>query len=113
MARETRDVHLVDDGPGCRALQRRVALPIVSAGIHDDALHRGGGVVAFEASSVAAVIPRNNYPASVLIEEKLGSIKAHAACGVERAVNSISVKLPRSHIRHEHMPIIGGSVGRW
>ncbi len=49
MARETCNVHLVNDGPGGRAPQRRVAFPIVRVRIHHHALHRRGGVVAFEA----------------------------------------------------------------
>ena len=83
MARETSHVHLVNDGPGGGAVQRRVAFPIVSVGIHHHALHRRGGVVAFEASSIAAVIPGNNYAAPVRVEENLGGIKPHPARGIE------------------------------
>src|SRR5882672_6741301 len=63
MARETCNVHLVDDGTGGRAVQGLVALPIVGVWIHHHALHRGGGIVAFKASGIAAVVPRNNYAA--------------------------------------------------
>ena len=88
----------------------RVAFPIVSVGIHYDALHRRGGIVAFEASSIAAVILGNNYAAPVGVEENLGGIKPHPARGIEWPVDPISVKLPRLHTRHEYVPIMVGAV---
>jgi len=111
MARETSNVHLVNDRPRGRAMQRCVAFPIVSVSIDHDALHRGRCVVAFEASSIAAVIPRNDYAAPVRVKENLGRIKAHPARGVEGTVDPITIKLPGPQARHEHMPVVVGTVG--
>jgi hypothetical protein len=58
-------VHLVNDGPGGRPAQQCVAFPIVGVWIHHHALHRRGGVVAFQARSLAAVILGNNNAAPV------------------------------------------------
>src|SRR5215469_11598954 len=112
MACETSNVHLVNDRPGGGALQRCVAFPIVAVSIDHDALHRDGCVVAFEASCIATVIPGNDYTAPVRIKKNLGGIKTHAAGGIERTVDPISIKLPRAQAGHELMPIVVGAVGR-
>src|SRR5215470_6025676 len=112
MARETSYMHLVNDRLGGRALQWSVAFPIVSVSIDHDALHRGGCVVAFEASGVAAVIPGNDYAAPVRVKEDLGRIKAHPACGIEGTMDPIPIKLARPQARHEYMPVVVGTVGQ-
>ena len=112
MEGKTSHVHLVNNGPGGRPTQQDVAFPIVSVGIHDDALHRSGSVVAYLARSLPAVIPGNNYAAPIGVEENLGAIKPHPAAGVERPLDPIPVELARLQARHEEVPIIVGTVGR-
>src|SRR5580693_3431728 len=112
MARETSHMHLVNDGPRGRPAKRCVAFPIVRVWIDHHALHRRGGVVAFPARSIAAVILGNNYAASIRIKENLGGIKPHPARGIERPLDSIPVKLPRLDARHQYVPIMVGTVGR-
>src|SRR5262249_4052038 len=106
MARETSYMHLVNDSLGGRALEWWVAFPIVSVSINHDALHRGGCIVALEASGIAAVIPGNDYAAPVRVKENFGRIKAHPTRGIERTVDAITIKLPRPQARHEHMPVV-------
>src|SRR5215471_965389 len=111
MASETSYMHLVNDRLGGRALEWCVAFPIVSASINHDALHRGGCIVALEASGIAAVIPGNDYAAPVRVKENFGRIKAHPTRGIERTVYAITIKLPRPQARHEHMPVVVVAVG--
>ena len=112
MAREASHVHLVNDAPRGRPAQRCLAFPIVRVWIHHHALHRRGGVVAFQACSFAAVILRNNYAAPVWIDENFGRIKPQAFRGVVKSLHPIRVKLSRLHSRDEHVPIMVGAVGR-
>src|SRR6476620_2113302 len=113
MSGESSHVHLVNDGPGGRPLQPCVAFPIIGVWIHYHALHRCGGVVAFQARSIAAVIVGNNYAAPVWVKEDLGGVKPHPTFGIERSLDPISIKLPRLHARQEYMPVMVGTVGRW
>jgi hypothetical protein len=79
--------------------------------IHHHALHRRGGVVAFEARGIAAVILGNNHAAPIRIEQNLGGIEPHPVRGIERPVDAIAVKLPGLHARHKYVPIMVGAVG--
>src|SRR5580692_11225048 len=60
MACEASHVHLVNNGSGRRPADGSVALPIVRAGIDDDALHSRRGVIAAGAGVLAAVVPGDN-----------------------------------------------------
>ena len=93
-------------------MQQGVALPVVGTAIHDDALHRRGGVVASQARSIAAVILGNNNAAPIGVEENLGGIKPHSARGIERPLHPIPVKLSRLHARYEDVPVVVRTVCR-
>jgi hypothetical protein len=113
MTREAAHVHLVHDGPRGWALKGNVALPVVYGDVDDDALHRGRRVLARPACRVATVPRGNHDAAAVRIEEHFVGIEAHPARGVERALHLIAVQLARSHVRHEHVPVVVRAVGRW
>ena len=107
------NVHLVDDGLGGRAAQRRVAFPIVrAAGPPPRSSSPSKALSPRGRLRLAAVIPGNNHAAPVRVEQNLGGIKPHAARGLEWPVGSISVKLPWLNTRHKYVPIMAGAVGR-
>src|SRR5262249_51423035 len=113
MTREAAHVHLVDDGLRRWPLQWRIALPVVGRHVEHDALHRRAGIVARAARIGWSVTLWNRDSAAVGIEENLGRIEAHAARGIERSADLIAVQLARSDVRHEHMPVVIGAIGRW
>ena len=78
MAGEAPHVRLVDDGAARRPVQWRIALPIVGLRIHNHTLHRGSGVVTFQAGGFAAVAFGNNYAAAIRVEENFAGIEAQS-----------------------------------
>src|SRR5260370_11977482 len=112
MAREAAHVHLVNDGLRSRPAKRSIAFPIVRLRIDEDALHRRGGVVTFQAGGLAAVLLWNGDGASVRIQQHLGGIKPHATRRIEGSLDAVAIELPRLHLRHEEMPIMIGPVSR-
>ena len=112
IAGEPSHVQLVNDRPGGRPLQRRVALPIVGLWIDHHALHGGRGVVALPARSLAAVIFGDDHAAPIRIEEHLRGVEPQSARWIVRTLDAVGVELPRLHTRDEHVPIVVGAVGR-
>ena len=112
MAGEAAHVHLVNDGPGGRPVQGRVAFPIVGAGIDDDAFHGRRRVIALDARRFTAIVLGNNHAAAIGIQENLVGIKPHSARRIERPLDAIAIELPGLHIRDEYVPVMVGAVRR-
>src|ERR1700740_745790 len=112
MAREASHVHLVNDRSRGWRVKRSVAFPIVRQWIHDHTLHRCRSVVTFVSRCFAAVILGNSHAVPVRVEENLVGIEPHAVRGIEWPVNSICVKLSRSQLLYEYVPIVVRAVGR-
>src|SRR5215471_8820511 len=87
MTGETRDVHLVHDGPRRRSPERDVAVPVVGRDVDDHALHRRSRVVAEAPGGVAAVGLGHHDPATIRIQENLARIEPHAGRRIERALD--------------------------
>src|SRR5580692_4661521 len=104
MTREASHMHFVNDGSGCRPLERGVALPIVSVEIDHDALHGSRGVIAFQARRFAAVTSGNQDGAAIRVQEDLVGIVPHATCGIERSLDAVAVELPGFYAGHERVP---------
>src|SRR4030095_8314664 len=49
--------------------------------------------------------------AAVWVKEDLFRIESHPAGRIERPLDSIPIKLPRLHVRHEHVPVMVGTIG--
>src|ERR1700746_828292 len=112
MAREASHMHLVNDRSRGWRLKRSVAFPIVRPCIHYYALHRCRSAVTFASCCFPAVILGNSHAAPVRVEEDLVGIEPHAVGGVEWPMNAICVKLSRSQILYEYVPIVVRAVGR-
>ena len=110
MAGEAAHVHLVDDGPRGRALQRRVPFPVVRVRIHHHALHRCRGVVAFLPRGVAAVVLWNNHARGR--KDRAGLCRDQTAFrSADRTVpEPDSRRSARLHARHEDVPVVIGAV---
>src|SRR5262249_57212946 len=67
MARETADVHFVDDRARRWPVKRRVALPVVRGRVDDDAFHRRRCIIARAAGGLTAIALRHNDAATVRI----------------------------------------------
>ena len=110
---EAAHVHLVHDRPRRRPLERGIALPVVGTDVDDYAFHCGPGVIARTPRGVATIGLWNHDSSAVGIQENFGGIEAHAAPGIERPVDPITVQLAGSYVRHEHVPVIVRTVGGW
>ena len=84
----------------------RVAFPVVCGWIDYDALHRRGGIVAFEARGIAAVIAGDGYGAPIGIKQNLRGIEPHAVDGIIRPVDAVAVELAGLHAGHKYMPVM-------
>ncbi len=111
MAGEAAHVRLIDDGARAGAAERRVAFPIVGAGIDDDALHGGARGIAGEARGFAAVAGGDDDAAAVGIEEELTGIEAQSGGGVEGAVDAVAVELAGAGAGDEGVPVVVGAIG--
>jgi hypothetical protein len=111
MAGEVSHMHLVDDCPGSMPVQRSIAFPVVRAGVHHHALRRCRDVVAFPAGGLTTVVSGDDDTAAVWVKENFGRIKPQPVRRIGRPLNSIAVKLPRSQIRYEHVPVMVGNIG--
>src|SRR5215472_948729 len=105
-------MHLIDDGPGGWAFQRRITFPIVRRWVHHDALHCGRGIVAFLTGGNTTIPFRYHDTATIWIEQQFVVIKARSLPRLVRAVSTIPVDLPRLNTRYEDVPIMVGAVGR-
>src|SRR5690242_5901622 len=83
------------------ALERLVTPPVVGARIGDDALHRGGWVVA-----PSTVSFRDGDRLTVGIEQNLIGIKAQASFGLKRPDGSETIDLTRQHVRNKNVPVV-------
>ena len=102
MAGEAAHVHLVNDGPRGRPLQRRVAFPVVRGRIDHHALHRRRGVVALPCARLAAVVSSGTTtPRPYGSSRTLAGSNRRPARRIERSLDAIAVDLPGLHTRHE------------
>ena len=58
----------------------------------------------------AAVIAAIGHGPGVRIEEHLAAVEAMASLGGKGTVGSVAIKLPRSDLRHEDVPVIEGPI---
>ena len=110
MPGEGADVHLVDDGPGERRARRTVALPVVGAGIGDDALQRRGAVVSRPAGRRAAPGRRPRHALAVGIEQHLVAVEAQSARRIDGPVDAVAVELAGGDAGHEGVPVVIGAL---
>ena len=106
MPREAAHVKLVDDGLGGWTPDEAISFPIVAAGIGDDALHRGCGIVSALARGGSRVVVRDGDGQAVGIEKHLLRIEPQPALGRERSVGAVRVDLPGPQVRNEDMPVV-------
>src|SRR5215813_5365644 len=110
MSRETANMHLVDDGLRRGPIERRVALPVVSARINHNALHRLSSIVVLPARGISTVVGWKYHAKSIRVEEDFGWIEARSRLWVETAPHSVTINLARLEARHEHVPIVISKV---
>ena len=108
---EATNVQLVDDGLGERPAQRPVALPVIAAGVGDDALHRRRGVAARPARGPAVEVRRHGDRQPVRIEQDLVAVEALAPFRLERPVGAVGVDLSGSQAGHHGMPVVVRPMG--
>src|SRR5262245_7063770 len=104
MPSEAAHVHLVDNRSRGRMLQERVALPIVSRGIHYHALHCRRAVIVWPPRCVPAVIFWDAHAAAIRVKKDFIAIEPHSVCRIKQPLNSITVDLPGLNLRDEGMP---------
>src|SRR5262245_43957115 len=76
MASKASNMHFVNDRTRRGTPERRVSFPIVGLRIHDDALHRNGGVVFLTARGVPAVLVWNDHAASIRVKENFSWVES-------------------------------------
>ena len=94
MPGEAAHVHLVDDGPRGRPLQRGVALPVVG-GESTTTLFIAVAVLSPGRRAASRLYPREPRRLGRRDRGALGGIEAHPARGIERALDPIAVQLAR------------------
>src|SRR6516165_11978007 len=92
-------VHLVNDRMGRWPVNRRVAFPVIQAGIYYHALHRIGSVVSFLLRCFTRVAFRDNHAATIWVEQNFRSIKSQPAGRIVRSISPKAVKLTGLHAR--------------
>ena len=110
MPGEAAHVKLVDDRLGEGPPERQIAFPVVTAGIGDDALHRGGRVVARPARGLAVVAVGNRDGEPVWIEKDLLAIEPETTFRRERSMRAVGINLARLEARDKGMPVVIGAV---
>ena len=110
VAREAAHVKLVDQRLGERPIERRIALPVVGAGIGDDTLHGGRGVAARPAGGLAIVGVRDGHGEPIRIEEHLVAIEPQATFRCEWPLGPVGVHLAGLQVRHEDVPVVVAAV---
>src|SRR6516165_7216009 len=110
MRRESLDVHLVNDRMSRWPVNRRVAFPVIQAGIYYHAFHRSGSVVSFLLRCFTRVAFRDYYAATVWVEQNFRSIKSRPAGRIVRSISPKSVKLTGLHARDKGMPVMVRAV---
>ena len=106
MPREAAHVEFVDDGLGEGPLERPIALPVITAGIGDDALHRDRGVAARPGRGHAVVAVGNRDGEAVWIEQDLLGVEPESTFRRERSMRAVRVDLARREAGHERMPVV-------
>ena len=110
MAGEAADVQLIDHGLRKRALQRDIVPPVIASRVRDDALHRGGGIVARLGGSDATVALRDRDGQAIGIQQDLLRIKPEASFRFQRPNRPEAVELARLEIGDEDVPVVVGAV---
>src|SRR6516162_483740 len=103
-------VHLVNDRMGRWPVNRRVAFPVIQAGIYYHALHRSGSVVSFLLRCYTGVAFRDNHAATIWVEQNFRSIKSQPAGRIVRSISPKAVKLTGLHARDKGMPVMVSAV---
>src|SRR6516164_195500 len=107
---ESFDVQLVNDRMDWRPVNRRVAFPVIQAGIYYYALHRGGSVISFLLRCFTRVAVRDNHAPTIWVEQNFRRIKSQAAGRIVRPIGPKSVKLTGLHARDKGAPVMVGAV---
>src|SRR6516164_5371070 len=110
MRRESLDVHLINDRMSRWPVNRRVAFPVIQAGIYYHALHRVCSVVSFLLRCFTRVAFRDNDAATIRVEQDFRSIKPQPAGGIVGPISPESVKLPGLRAWDKGMRVMGGAV---
>src|SRR6516225_11888334 len=103
------EVHLVNDRMGRWPVNRRVAFPVIQAGIYYHALHRIGSVVSFLLRCFTRVVFRDDHAATIWVEQDFRSIKPQPAGGIVGSISPESVKPTGLHARDKGMPVMVGA----
>ena len=90
--------------------QRRVALPIVSAGVDHDAFHRVRVALPVLPRLLPGIPFRNDDGAPIGIEQNLARIETQTLTGIERTEGAIRVDLSGADPGHEGVPVMVGAV---
>src|SRR6516162_10244122 len=107
---ESFDVHLVNNRMGRWPVNRRVAFPVIQAGIHYHALHRSRSVVSFLRRCFTRVAFRDDHAATIGVEQNFRRIKSQTAGGIVGPISPESVKLTGLHTRDKGMPVMVSAV---
>src|SRR3974377_281714 len=110
MSCESFDVHLVNDRMGRWPVNRRVAFPVIQAGIYYHALHRSGSVVSFLLRCFTRVAFGDNHAATIGVEQNFRSIKSQPAGGIVGTISPESVKLTGLDAQDKGMPVMVSAV---
>src|SRR5215471_7369541 len=111
MTSKAAHMHLIDDGPGGGAFQRRITFPIVRGRVHHDALHCRRAIVAFLTGGNTTIPFRYHNTATIRIEQHFVMIKARSLSRIVRAVSAVPVDLSRLNTWYEDVPIMASAVG--
>src|SRR5262245_60425084 len=106
MAGESAHVHLINNGPGGRPLERRVSLPIIRGGIHDHAFHCRRCISSFPTRCHPTVRFRHDDAAAIGIEQDLSGINSYSTPWIERTMGAKTIDLAGMKTGKENVPVV-------
>jgi hypothetical protein len=111
MPGEPADMHLVDDRLRKGPAERRIPLPVIGAGVDDDALQRRSGIVPPMLGGLPAATCRPGNALAIRVEQYLVGIETQPSRGIERSSDAIGVDLTRDKVWYKDVPVMIGTVG--
>ena len=113
MPGEPADMHLINDRFRKGSAERGIPLPVIRAGVDDNALRCRRGIVPPVPCGLTAAScrPGNTFP--VRVEQHLVRVETQPPLGVEWPGNAVAVDLARGDAGDKDVPIMVGPVGLW